>query len=1228
MKKYTFFGLLSRGFIVTLLFFSVTDLKSQVDVLDLYQGTGYGNCMTTPDLEITKDRISCDDDTTVIIRNKRGYRSMSQTGSDWQYKFSGVDVDICTSAPNDSEGRVQIMFRINGIQSAVRKWSFLLQKTTFTFPIVRYYQGANWYPVSGVLVSGKWYRYEKEDNTTPFDSIVIISPLDNRYDEEVFFMNSFFLPTCPLPSAAGAITGFASVCQGQTNVNYSISDICNATSYVWSLPSGASITAGANTDSITVSFSTSATSGVITVYGANTCGNGTVSSNFTVTVNPYNTIDLLSAAGTDGQTVCINTAIANITYSTTGATGATVAGLPAGVTGSWAGNVVTISGIPTASGTFNYNITLTGGCGTVTKGGTINVTPANSITLSSAAGTDNQTRCINTAIANITYSTTRATGATVSGLPTGVTGSWAGNVVTISGTPTTTTGSPFGYTVTLTGGCGTETTNGTITVNPDNTITLTSATVTKTQCVKINGAIIDITYSTTGATGATVTGLPAGVTGSWTGNTVTISGIPTATGIFNYNITLTGGCGTAISVGTITVADVVATTLPEVICLYDLSWSMNRDFYDNSTSDPFAIKLYHARNALSAFVDLLYSNEPCQSALGVARFPDSPQVGCDAGTVEISQFLDNLYDNYLTGPSGRIQSLIADGNSTPLLEGVNHAIGLFNTTNANKTIVLLTDGRQNCPYSGISSIITTTNTSLKNAGIKLFTIGFGDYGIVPDDILEQLVNGTGGRHYNIRTSESKLTPPYDPDDPSSLVTWNAGTALNAVFNNIIKVLLGLGISDDPLDIINQGEVKQFDIPITIFDEKVCFFVSWVTPQENYLNIKLLTPAGTELSLDQGGINIIHRNNHTIITLYDALLSQPGMTGIWKLKIDGTALGNPSEFYQHTVLNTSKKLDLKTWFDKEKYLTGEKIKIYAELLLEEKPLAGLNKTIIMGTSPEMNPGNWLVSRKLDAQMIEKAKQKQLEEYLKVISAQHLIENLNREAREEYLNSQTNNFLKNIDPIEVRIHALRDEYHLLPPGDVKIKGLAFNDNGKNGDQKAGDGIYTAVYVPKLEGTYSFNISFSDSSHGEKILRESHMQTFINSGSKLKFTIRNIKFIDKTTTGEKLYDITFTLKDKYGNIPMPYALADLNLSIGKGLLVGVITDNMNGTFTQRISLPSGVRLRTVILSFSSGELSGSRKIATGTVKIILPAIALILAGAIFLLAGKKKKKRTDQL
>jgi hypothetical protein len=53
--------------------------------------------------------------------------------------------------------------------------------------------------------------------------------------------------------------------------------------------------------------------------------------------------------------------------------GATFSGLPAGVTGNWAADVVTISGTPTAIGTFNYTVTLTGGCGNITATGSITV---------------------------------------------------------------------------------------------------------------------------------------------------------------------------------------------------------------------------------------------------------------------------------------------------------------------------------------------------------------------------------------------------------------------------------------------------------------------------------------------------------------------------------------------------------------------------------------------------------------------------------------------------------------------------------------------------------------------------------------------------------------------------------------------------------------------------------------------------------------------------------------
>ncbi len=115
--------------------------------------------------------------------------------------------------------------------------------------------------------------------------------------------------------------------------------------------------------------------------------------------------------GTDNQTICNGNPIIPIVYTTTGASGYALTGLPAGMTVAWVTNVVTISGIPATTGVFNYKLDLTGGCGSVSVTGTITVMPDNTISLTSGAGTNNPTLCINTALTDITYNTIGATGA-------------------------------------------------------------------------------------------------------------------------------------------------------------------------------------------------------------------------------------------------------------------------------------------------------------------------------------------------------------------------------------------------------------------------------------------------------------------------------------------------------------------------------------------------------------------------------------------------------------------------------------------------------------------------------------------------------------------------------------------------------------------------------------------------------------------------------------------------
>lgn len=86
-----------------------------------------------------------------------------------------------------------------------------------------------------------------------------------------------------------------------------------------------------------------------------------------------------------------------------------------------------------------------------------------------------------------------------------------------------------------------------------NSITLTSAAATDSQSVCIGTGIAPIEYASPGATGITVTGLPAGLQAVFSSGKITISGTPTVVGVFNYNISLQGGCGQGTKNGTVSI---------------------------------------------------------------------------------------------------------------------------------------------------------------------------------------------------------------------------------------------------------------------------------------------------------------------------------------------------------------------------------------------------------------------------------------------------------------------------------------------------------------------------------------------------------------------------------------------------------------------------------------------------------------------------------------------------
>ncbi|NTW31022.1 MAG: hypothetical protein HGB12_00030 [Bacteroidetes bacterium] len=219
-------------------------------------------------------------------------------------------------------------------------------------------------------------------NTTAVakDVIYLITPNANGCYGDQF---TYTVTVNPLPAAAETITGTNSVCVGQNNVSFSIPAITAATSYTWSY-SGSGVTISGSANPVTINFSASATSGNLTVKGTNSCGDGTISSNYPITVNP---LPVAAATITGTNTVCQG--LNNVSYSVpsiTDATSYTWAYSGSGATISGSTNPVTINfSVSATSGNLTVKGTNSCGDGTISSNYSVTVNPLPAISVASSA---------------------------------------------------------------------------------------------------------------------------------------------------------------------------------------------------------------------------------------------------------------------------------------------------------------------------------------------------------------------------------------------------------------------------------------------------------------------------------------------------------------------------------------------------------------------------------------------------------------------------------------------------------------------------------------------------------------------------------------------------------------------------------------------------------------------------------------------------------------------------
>ncbi len=554
----------------------------------------------------------------------QGYPYWGHGGSTWGYRSkmihdSCLKVSVCgltNSFPSGMESVTFLLYRVvkNHIPGCVGSISGLTtvcagtNSVTYTTPAIGNATSYSW-----TLPSGATGTSTTNSITVNFGTNAVSGNITVRG------VNTYGLsPTAtlaitvnPLPVAAGTISGTTTVCQGQNNVVFRVPAITNATSYVWTLPTGASGTS--TKDSIVVSFGTAASSGNITVKGNNNCGNGTVST-LAITVNP-----LPASAGTIAGATTVCQGQNTVVYSVPSVANATsyVWTLPTGATGTSTKDSITVTYSLAAS---SGNIVVKGNnaCGDgATSSLAITVNP-----LPASAGTITGTTTVCQGQNTVIYAVPAITNATsyVWTLPAGATGTSNKDSIVVSFGTSASSGN---ITVKGNNNCGDGATSSlAITVNP---LPVSAGTIsgTTTACQGQNTVI----YAVPVITNATsyIWTLPTGASGTSTKDSITVNyGLAAASGniVVKGNNTCGDGATSSLAItvnplpasaGTITGTTTVCRgqnsvnySVPAIADAASYIWSLPTGATGTSTTDNITIS--YNKSAVSGNISVKGNN--------------------------------------------------------------------------------------------------------------------------------------------------------------------------------------------------------------------------------------------------------------------------------------------------------------------------------------------------------------------------------------------------------------------------------------------------------------------------------------------------------------------------------------------------------------------------------------------------------------------------------------------
>jgi hypothetical protein len=166
---------------------------------------------------------------------------------------------------------------------------------------------------------------------------------------------------------------------------------------------------------------------------------------------------------------------------------------------------------------------------------------------------------------------------------------------------------------------------------------------------------------------------------------------------------------------------------------------------------------------------------------------------------------------------------------------------------------------------------------------------------------------------------------------------------------------------------------------------------------------------------------------------------------------------------------------------------------------------------------------------------------------------------------------------LPPVQRRALAITDVLGVPPPGQIAERFVRLTDDGTNGDEQAGDGIYTALWdrTPQA-GSYTFHFMASGRTRGgNPFTREAVVRRQI--GLRLSTAASAIVLSDVAANHAT---VTVRPRDGLGNFLGPGRSNAFRIVPDQGRMMGPRVDNADGSYRQVLMAPPDVRPEDVEL------------------------------------------------